>query len=96
MIFVIECFSRICTPALRAFLEPSNEPRSFGHDEGRRAAQDVPFHCLVSPAGIRRRSASTFFATGELDAVSQQELERRGIFVGELADDVAVAVQEAG
>ena len=55
-------------------------------------ARDVPFHGLVGSAGVRRRSASTFLATGELDAVGQQELERGGVFVGELADDVAVAV----
>ena len=55
-------------------------------------ARDVPFDGLVGSAGVGRRSASSFLATGELDAVGQQEFERRCVFVGELADDVAVAV----
>ena len=54
--------------------------------------RDVPFHGLVSSAGVRRSAASTFLTTGELDAVGQQKLERGSVFVGELADDVAVAV----
>src|SRR5712692_8045611 len=55
-------------------------------------ARDVPFHGLEGSAGVRRSSASTFLTTGELDAVGQQELERGSVFVGELADDVAIAV----
>ena len=77
----------------RAFLEPSDEsgpvPAAMGCIH---LAGDVPFHGLVGSAGVRRSSASTFLTTGELDAVGQQELERGRVFVGELADDVAVAV----
>src|SRR4029079_4118526 len=47
-------------------------------------------------AGIRRRAAARFLTAGELDAVSEQELERRGVLVGELADDVAIAVPGRG
>ncbi len=55
-------------------------------------ARDVPFHGLIGSAGVGRRSASRFLAAGELDAVGQQELERGRVFVGELPDNVPVAV----
>ena len=91
---VIECFSRICTPALRALSSSLlTSPDPFRPRWGaKQLARDVPFHGLVGSAGVRRGSASAFLATGELDAVGQQELERGGVFVGELADDVAIAV----
>src|SRR5207244_5030788 len=53
---------------------------------------DVPVDGLIGAAAVGGRSASRVLAAGELYAVGQQELERGRVFVGELPDNVPVAV----